>query len=805
MLRLKNSKAVAIVMAFVFCMSFVVPAFVTPDVASAAATYTSTSLQKVSTGNGNLGQVRISVPVVELQPAASGDFFVVRLPNDFNFNTPAGTHALVQVGATDTFNVQDTDLQIRIPNVSNAFASAGAYASANITVDVISDNEIKVNVANDLAALTAGESTAYFYILLNNIYVDSSAPATINASIEGRSGSAFGSGDVPVATFGSGLSTLSIDSVKTITASTAGVDKVRIKEDRPGSFATGQTIKVKLPNGYKWNTTTAPAAVAGIFDSQAGATVPGLSLADDSRTLVITSTHTSTTRASYFTIDNLKVVVNDETIAKLGDVSATLSGTATAAPSDIVVAKYGDYSLTVGAFGDPKNVTAGRTGEEIGKFFIEEGIAGSLSANKTITATLVGGAKWDVSSLPRQDVSNSKNWGAPMNAVWTQIGSNGDAIRLTLGAGASASAIKAVFEKAQIHVAPQAANEIKVVFSGSAGVTGEVVVAKVDRAVTAAIDGTPAKIVIGAQAAELPAILVKESKKEAISATGTGLNPGFGYNPVTGQYFRDLNNNGTFEGAAGDFVVDYATALSAQNELRLEFPVDVLPTLPTKVEVVEGDIVLEQSSVMRNVTADGRWYIAVTVKATSSKPSVIKFEGIKITPSRTVPEGQMLVAVKGSSVLQTMQYWPGQSAVAAAAVGNVVTPAPGETAGNGEFRIGSNIYYVGGVAKVMDAAPYIKADRTYVPVRYMAYVLGLTDADVLWDEATQKVTLTKGDKKVELTIGSTTYTVNGEAKTMDVAPEINNGRTMLPARYVAEGFGATVGWDASSRTVLIQQ
>ena len=55
------------------------------------------------------------------------------------------------------------------------------------------------------------------------------------------------------------------------------------------------------------------------------------------------------------------------------------------------------------------------------------------------------------------------------------------------------------------------------------------------------------------------------------------------------------------------------------------------------------------------------------------------------------------------------------------------------------------------------------------------------------------------------TIGSTSYTVNGEAKTADVAPEIANDRTMLPARFVAEAFGAVVGWDAGSQTVLIQQ
>jgi hypothetical protein len=39
---------------------------------------------------------------------------------------------------------------------------------------------------------------------------------------------------------------------------------------------------------------------------------------------------------------------------------------------------------------------------------------------------------------------------------------------------------------------------------------------------------------------------------------------------------------------------------------------------------------------------------------------------------------------------------------------------------------------------------------------------------------------------------------------MDVAPMIRDGRTYLPARYVAEAFGCTVTWDPVGRTVTIE-
>ena len=92
----------------------------------------------------------------------------------------------------------------------------------------------------------------------------------------------------------------------------------------------------------------------------------------------------------------------------------------------------------------------------------------------------------------------------------------------------------------------------------------------------------------------------------------------------------------------------------------------------------------------------------------------------------------------------------------------------------------------------MDAAPFIANERALVPMRYLADALG---AQTTWDAATQTVTITKGGTTVELTIGSTAITTNGQTSQMDTAPIIVNGRTYLPARYVAEAFGCNVSWE----------
>lgn len=54
-----------------------------------------------------------------------------------------------------------------------------------------------------------------------------------------------------------------------------------------------------------------------------------------------------------------------------------------------------------------------------------------------------------------------------------------------------------------------------------------------------------------------------------------------------------------------------------------------------------------------------------------------------------------------------------------------------------------------------------------------------------------------------LTIGKETYTVGNTTMVMDVAPFIEDGRTMVPLRFIAESLGASVAWNDASRTVTI--
>ncbi len=107
---------------------------------------------------------------------------------------------------------------------------------------------------------------------------------------------------------------------------------------------------------------------------------------------------------------------------------------------------------------------------------------------------------------------------------------------------------------------------------------------------------------------------------------------------------------------------------------------------------------------------------------------------------------------------------------------------------------------VDGVEVYYPTAPVIQNDSTLVPLRQTFEALG---SKVDWDNATRTVTAEKGNTTIKLTIGNNTAYKNGNSLNVSVAPQIINGSTFVPIRFVAESFGCAVGWDKNTRTVII--
>lgn len=122
-----------------------------------------------------------------------------------------------------------------------------------------------------------------------------------------------------------------------------------------------------------------------------------------------------------------------------------------------------------------------------------------------------------------------------------------------------------------------------------------------------------------------------------------------------------------------------------------------------------------------------------------------------------------------------------------------------------------NVFAQGGVKIVVngkevktDVECYIKNGRTMVPVRFIAEELG---AEVHYGKDEEHnfsyVNVSAPDDQLALsmTVGYPVATISEGTYRSDVAPEIKDGRTMVPLRFIADYLNLDVKWDGETNTV----
>ncbi len=118
-----------------------------------------------------------------------------------------------------------------------------------------------------------------------------------------------------------------------------------------------------------------------------------------------------------------------------------------------------------------------------------------------------------------------------------------------------------------------------------------------------------------------------------------------------------------------------------------------------------------------------------------------------------------------------------------------------------DYSIGT---FIKGIAVDFDkydgVKPMIENNRTLTPLRAVSEAYG---AEVVWEEETQTITITKDIIKIAMQIGSETAYVNEQEVQLDVAPKIIKNRTLVPIRFISETFNLNVEWDEESQTVVI--
>ena len=236
-----------------------------------------------------------------------------------------------------------------------------------------------------------------------------------------------------------------------------------------------------------------------------------------------------------------------------------------------------------------------------------------------------------------------------------------------------------------------------------------------------------------------------------------------------------------FDGNKKKIASQELTVVDAYTENSLEFDkttgaVDTNNNVTVSVVDANGKVVPVTGVLDAYVDAQSNADADVTVKV--AKDMTNGADGKLILNSDKDTTADIVVSVKAGNAqyVGTLHYTFGD--VAGAGTSVVMT-------------IDSKTILVNNEMDTLDVAPYVKDSRTYVPLRALAQSFG---AEVNWDEKTGEITVDGNGTKVVLEVGKTTYTVNDNEKTMDVAPELDSaaGRTLVPVRFVAEALGYTV-------------
>ncbi|MDW7671880.1 MAG: copper amine oxidase N-terminal domain-containing protein, partial [Bacillota bacterium] len=435
--------------------------------------------------------------------------------------------------------------------------------------------------------------------------------------------------------------------------------------------------------------------------------------------------------------------------ASFGEVAVTLTGQNDISnAAGLVIADYKEATFTVESATEDDEFITG----------LADGYTATISVQESVKDTLIKGRYIDVDLPSWVKIVNGTNVKVQDNNV-AQAGTDTSSFRFLLPTNPVATWIDAE-ERFDFDIT------FEFVISGIAAIEEPQ-----EMMITIEGAGIDEELSIGTAIA---AITV-----EVMEAETTYLQAGLQNQPAT-----EIIVTENFPGALRIGNLMFAAVGQFENSVRFE---------DFEVEVIEGDIDLGDA-----ITENDTFGVEIT--ADSEEASVIRFFNVEVTMDRTVPDGEFELDVKGSSVLDDLNFAHDNLPERVYRIEPyfMVGVAPVGPTNTVAFTIGSNAYTVNGQLMQMDVAPYIQSDRMMIPVRYLEDLFG---SKPVWNEAERSVSIEYAGQIFEMTIGSPVLTANGIAiLELDVSAEITGDRTFVPASRFARAMGVNYTYDEETRT-----
>ncbi|WP_458412891.1 copper amine oxidase N-terminal domain-containing protein [Schinkia sp. CFF1] len=707
---------------------------------------------------------------------------VVHVDNDYKTGDTATNNIIIKeddvnFASDDTFRLT---LPAGVKWIKEKYADPiKGTDGAQFDVVQVTDQDLELKIAGERTNLSKAEVKVPMYFEVDG------AEGELKVTLDSK-GSTLTSGQYTFAVVSNGDTATTVSDVKTI-GDGDEIGTIRIDELALKSMETGK-VTLTLPTKFKWE--TKPTVTLGNKTIDAN----DVTITDNKLTITVGDGFLATDKLNTMYISGLSI--NADKDATYGDIEIQVSGDGIT-DQDIVVAKYADYSSEVSVKDEAPTLVAGRNNADTkdlktAEVLVKENVVGSWLSNRDVQIEFPSWAKvvgYEISGVKGFEAGAEDALKAKFN---TEIKGDSNEIELNALPGAATGKTREFKVKFYVSTKADAQGDITAKFSGKAGIDGEVVVAKA-----------------------VAPVKVEVAKADV----------------KTGIKNQAIGNITLTEAAKGALVKDGTVQLRLTDGVKFsEKP---------EVKVVDGNLDIDQDS----INADNG-VLSFQVKSESTRASKIEISGVKLDLDRAVAQGDIEAEVGGSALVQNADQATGtafvgsfqighknyapeapaadvnyfdltnssievgefdKNFVAKKAIATVVTPADGNArVGEVVFKVGQTTYTEAGVEKTMDVAPFIEASRTYLPVRFVAKSVGVEGSNILFDEATRQVTIIKGDRIAQLTIGSNILKLNGAQIKMDTKAQIVNGRTVLPLRAVATALGAQVDWNEASQTVTVK-
>lgn len=633
-------------------------------------------------------------------------------------------------------------VELKTVNVSDAVNDSGAFVTTVSAVYNVGDSGFSL----ELTGPDTSVSDVSFEIEITADIEDGAPTGPITATFENINGQLV-DGEVTIGYVAGGALKLDVREDNTF-SDEGGEVVIRITEEVAGTLNADDELVLLLPDGFEWGSFNQVVRVFG--DSNVS-----LAITPDEDELTITSNKKSSTRTAFdVTLD----IVVDDVDADYGEIVAKVKGDYDASPSELVVGAYGDFGVTIEADDSSVEAYAGKTEQAVSDIVIEETLANSLVNGRTILLTLPSNARWvkiDDTSVEDLDVGDVVARDAGVELKFSRFsGTDNRTLRLEVDANSNRSdAAELTIEDIEVALEPGVEGELVVEVAGSAGLSDEIVLAKV-------------------------------------------------VNPVSVSAEKVQIEIGKYGQPAGDIVItEYAAEAIAEGVLAVTLPRDVAFDGTPKVEVTEGDLKIGDVKVVDYNRYDDN-QLQIQIDRDSNDASVITISNIKYAVNRVLAEGDIKVAIGGDALVETNlsdgdneignpldeweAFFPDIDASAVVVNATCGTPVPSTVTAS--FTLGDE-----GVA--------IQNGRTLVQVNLLCDILGLQKS---WDAATKTAYFVKDGKTVAFPMGENAIYVSGVKVPVDQGGVIINDFTYATLRGIQMAFGGELDWDNDTKTATFK-